>query len=424
MRTTTFWFLAIGLLVPLALSSGCSRSESVTPSDTASPPVAASVTEPATEPTAEPAAEPVAESMTEPAAKPQAEPKAEPAAKPTAEPVTKPAAESQPKPQAEPAAAKVELPKIPLGLPPLMIPAGNPMTPEKVELGKMLYFDKRISKDGTISCATCHNPKEGWTERKDTSVGIHEQKGTRNSPTVLNAAYAAAQFWDGRAATLEEQALGPVENPIEMGNSMESVVAELAKIPEYQERFQKVFGAGVTKEGFAMAIAAFERTVLSGNSPYDRYKNGDEQALTEAQKRGLDLFEGTGCADCHTPPLFSSYQYRNAGVGIDQKNADLGRQVVTGKESDKGRFRIPSLRDVADTAPYFHDGSAKTLEDAVALMAAGGKDNPNLAPELEAIRDAKLTEQDRKDLVAFLQALSGEYPIIEEPTLPGGPAQK
>jgi len=320
--------------------------------------------------------------------------------------------------EATEAESSESLPKIPQGLPKLLIPADNPMTAEKVELGKLLYFDKRISKDGTVSCATCHSPKEGWAERKPTSDGINKQKGGRNAPSVINAAYAAAQFWDGRAATLEEQATGPVENPIEMGNTMEAVVEAFGKIPEYQERFQKVFGTGVTKEGFAKAIAAFERTVLSGNSPYDRYKAGDETALTEAQKRGLDLFEGTGCADCHKPPLFSTYDYHNAGIGSDAEKPDIGRKAVTGKDEDAGKFRIPSLRDAANTGPYFHDGSAATLEDAVALMAGGGKDNANLSKELKAIRDAELTAQDRADLVEFLKALSGEYPIIEEPQLP------
>lgn len=405
------------MLMSLALSLGCSPSSSTPPPDaqpTGASAVPSAVESQAPAATVEEQPAAVVKEKEESALPANADAKAEPA-KQTKAATSAPAAET---PKAEDKATKAELPRIPLGLPPLLIPASNPITPEKVELGKMLYFDKRVSKDGTISCATCHNPKEGWTERKDTSLGIHEQKGGRNSPTVINAAYAAAQFWDGRAATLEEQATGPVENPIEMGNSMEAVVTEFSKIPEYQERFQKVFGTGVTKEGFAMAIAAFERTVLSGNSPYDRYKNGDEKALTEAQIRGLDLFEGTGCADCHTPPLFSSYQYRNAGVGMDQEKPDFGRQAVTGKDSDKGRFRIPSLREVANTAPYFHDGSAKTLEEAVALMASGGKDNPNLAPELKAIRDAELTEQDQKDLVEFLKALSGDYPIIEEPKLP------
>ncbi len=408
--TKSPWLVTVCSLTALALSAGCRPTE--VPSVSDNPPVAASVVE-------SQSPRETAQAQEGSASKTGVEAPGAPEMKPANEgKPEEPGPQAEDKVPAEKNTAKAELPKIPLGLPALQVPVGNPMTPEKVELGKMLYFDKRVSKDGTISCATCHNPKEGWSERKATSLGIHEQRGGRNSPTVINAAYAAAQFWDGRAATLEEQATGPVENPIEMGNTMEAVVAQFSKIPDYQERFQKVFGTGVTKEGFAMAIAAFERTVLSGNSPYDRYQKGDKQALTDAQIRGLDLFDGTGCADCHKPPLFSTYEYRNAGVGMDQAKPDIGRQEVTGKESDRGRFRIPSLREVANTAPYFHDGTAKTLEEAVALMARGGKDNPNLSPEMEAIRDAKLTEQDQKDLVEFLKALSGDYPIIDEPKLP------
>ena len=324
---------------------------------------------------------------------------------------------SQAAKQAEPSAS--ELPKVPLGLPKVPIPEDNPMTPAKVELGKLLYFDKRVSKDGTVSCATCHDPQMAWAEHEPTSEGIGRQFGERNSPTVINAAYATSQFWDGRAATLEEQAVGPVENPIEMGHSMEAMVASFSKIPGYQKRFQEVFGTGVTKEGFAKAVAAFERTVLSGNSPYDRFaKNNEEDALTDAQKRGLEAFESANCDGCHKPPLFSTYGFSNAGVGMDKDPPDEGRKVVTKRDRDLGSFRIPPLREVADTYPYFHDGSAKTLEEAVALMAAGGKDNPNLSPMMEAVGDAKLTEQDQKDIVEFLKALSGQYPIIEPPKLP------
>ncbi len=324
---------------------------------------------------------------------------------------------------AEPDAdAAAELPKVPLGLPELPVPADNPMTVEKVELGKMLYFDKRVSKDGTISCATCHDPTMGWAEDRPTSKGIndaegHQQVGDRNSPTIINAAYATVQFWDGREPTLEAQAVGPVGNPIEMGSSMETVVATFSKIPEYEERFQKVFGTGVTEDGFAQAIAAFERTILSGNSPYDKFTAGDKEALSDVQKRGWELFDDH-CATCHKPPLFSNYRYYNAGVGMDQATPHRGRMAVTGKIRDIGKFRVPALREVANTGPYFHDGSAATLEEAVALMAGGGKDNPYLSNPLKGIRAAGLTEADQTAIVEFLRALSGEYPIVEPPELP------
>jgi len=303
---------------------------------------------------------------------------------------------------------------VPLGLPPLPVPADNPMTAEKIELGKLLYFDKRVSKDGTVSCATCHDPKVGWAQNTPNAEGIGHQFGDRNSPTVINAAYATSQFWDGRAKTLEDQAVGPVENPIEMGHSMEAVTAAFNKIPGYKERFQKVFGTDVTKDGFAKAIAAFERTILSGDSPYDKYQAGDKKALSEAQVRGMKLFE-ENCAVCHAPPLFSNYRFFNAGVGSDKPKPDEGRKKVTGDADDMGKFRTPALREVANTGPYFHDGSAKTLEDAVALMAAGGKDNPNLASALKTVKNGKLTEANRKDLVEFLKGLSGKYPVVEAP---------
>jgi cytochrome c peroxidase len=307
----------------------------------------------------------------------------------------------------------------PLGLPPVPIPKDNPMTAAKVELGKMLYFDTRLSKDGTISCATCHDPKMAWAEHRPTSAGIHQQVGDRNAPTVINAAYLQSQFWDGRAKSLEEQALGPIENPVEMGHKMEFVIEDLKKIPGYTSRFQGVFGTDVTKEGVAKAIAAFERTILSGDSPYDRHEDGDENALSEAQQRGLDVFLNKGmCATCHAPPLFTNSRFYNAGVDADKEHPDEGRKKVTGKDSDVGKFRVPALREVANTAPYFHDGSAATLEEAVRLMAGGGKDNPNLSAILKSVREAELTDQDVKDLVGFLKALSGKYPIVEPPQLP------
>lgn len=333
-------------------------------------------------------------------------------------------------PTAQPAALVKETPKAAessaaaqgkatLGLPPVPVPADNPMTPEKIELGKLLYFETRMSKDGKVSCATCHEPQAGWAEHRPTSKGIHEQVGDRNAPTVINAAYMTSMFWDGRMTTLEEQALGPIENPIEMGMTMEVVTANLEKIPEYKERFQKVFGTGVTKEGVAKAIAAFERTVVSGNSPYDKAEAGDKSAMSEAAQRGKAIFMDKGqCSTCHTPPTFSNGRFYNAGVGSDKAAPDVGRKKVTNSDADMGKFRVPHLRNIADTAPYFHDGSAATLEESVNLMAAGGKDNPNLSGMLKAVRDAKLTDAEKKDVVEFLKALSGEFPKTEPPKLP------
>lgn len=326
-----------------------------------------------------------------------------------------PAAPQQPAPAPEDEPFEI---KPPLGLPPVPVPADNPMTKAKVELGKLLYFDTRLSVNRTISCATCHDPQKAWAEHEPTSKGFAGQLGPVNSPTVINTAYAPVLFWDGRAASLEEQALGPIENPMEMGHSLDELVKQLSEVPGYVERFQKVFGTGVTKDGIAKAIAAFERTILSGNSPYDRYTvGGDKTALTDQQVRGMRIFMDN-CSVCHTPPLFSNYQFYNAGIGLDKEPSNKGRMAVTGDEADFGKFRVPPLREVAKTPPYFHDGSVESLEEAVRIMAQGGIDNPGLASALKGVRAAQLTDQDVKDLVAFLEALSGEYPIIEPPELP------
>ena len=316
---------------------------------------------------------------------------------------------------AEGAAAKMN---VSLGLPHVPVPEDNPMTDEKIELGKLLYFDKRLSKDGTISCATCHDPTVAWTEHKATSTGICGQVGGANSPTVINAAYATEQFWDGRAASLEEQARGPIENEIEMGHKLEDLIPQLNEIEGYKERFQEVYGTDVTPDGIAKAIAAFERTILSGNSPYDKFDAGDESALTDAQKKGKDLFESAGCSKCHKPPLFSSYRYYNAGVGMDKDPPDAGRKGVTDDQGDLGKFRVPMLREVAKTGPYFHDGSCDSLEKAVAMMAGGGIDNPGLSTVLKGVGSKELSAEDQANIVEFLKALSGEYPIIAPPELP------
>jgi cytochrome c peroxidase len=400
------------------LLAGCAKSppaDSETPDMTGEKPAEQpAVEQPAVEtPAEQPAVEQPA--VETPAEQPAVE---QPATETPAEQpaVEQPAVETPAEqPAAEAAAFKIE---VPLGLPPVPVPEENPMTAEKVELGKLLYFDKRLSKDGTVACATCHDPQMAWTEHKATSTGIDGQVGGANSPTVINAAYATAQFWDGRAASLEEQALGPIENPIEMGHKLTDMIPELNKIDVYKERFQAVFGTDVTSAGIAQAIAAFERTILSGNSPYDKFQAGDESALNEAQKAGMQLFEDAGCSTCHTQPLFSNYRYYNAGVGMDKETPDAGRKGVTGKDGDLGKFRVPSLREVANTGPYFHDGSGATLEAAVALMASGGVENPNLSAMIKAVGSKELTEQDRANLVEFLKALSGEFPDIKSPELP------
>lgn len=305
-------------------------------------------------------------------------------------------------------------------LPPVPVPPDNPQTDEKVRLGQQLYFDPRLSADNTISCATCHRPDMAWANHDRTDTGIGGQVGGRNSGTVLDAAYMTYQFWDGRAASLEEQALGPIHNPIEMGETLENVVRKLDAIPGYRTQFQRVFGTGVTTEGIARAIAAFERTVVSGPSPYDRYLAGDKRAMTASAARGLNLFKGKAhCSPCHSGPAFSDQSFHNLGVGNLAPKPDIGREAVTKDSRDRGRFKTPGLRNVTLTYPYLHDGSEKTLAAVVDFYDRGGNPNPNLDP---LILPLDLSAKEKKDLVAFLEALTGTLPVVSRVPLPESPA--
>ena len=317
----------------------------------------------------------------------------------------------------KPPPEKFEL-KIPLGLDAeaQYIPENNPLTAEKVELGRKLYFDKRLSADNSVSCATCHSPKFGFTDGSPVSTGINGQKGGRSAPTVVNRLFSKEQFWDGRAEDLEAQALGPVENPIEMGNTLEACVKKLNAIEGYRKEFQKVFGTEVTADGIAKAIASFERTVISGNSPFDRFKAGEENALSESARRGLELFEGkANCVTCHVGFNFTDEGYRNIGVGMDKEAPDSGRFDVTKEETDRGAFKTPTLREIASTAPYMHDGSERTLLDVINFYDKGGITNPYLSTDIKPL---KLTDEEKADLVAFMESLTGEMGEFEEPTLP------
>jgi cytochrome c peroxidase len=309
--------------------------------------------------------------------------------------------------------------KAPLGLPPVPMPADNPATAETIALGRRLYYDTILSKDSTISCATCHSPALGFSDGQPVSTGIGKQKGGRNAPTVINSAYNTFQFWDGRAASLEEQAAGPMQNPIEMGHSIDGINNLLANNAAYKADFEKAFGPGpATFEKVTMAIAAFERTVLAGNSPFDKYMyGGDRKAMSPAAIRGLEVFRNPqkgNCAVCHTiekdHALFTDNKFHNLGVGMDSKGElkDLGRYEVTKREEDKGAFKTPTLRNIARTAPYMHDGSLKTLKEVVDFYVGGGNSNPHLDKEIKSLEH--LSKQDREDLVAFMEALTGEFP--------------
>jgi cytochrome c peroxidase len=299
-------------------------------------------------------------------------------------------------------------PKVPLGLVPIFWPKENPYTPEKAELGWLLYFDKRLSADNTLACAGCHAPHFAFTDGQRFSKGIRGQVGGRSAPTVINRAYSLEQFWDGRAKTLEDQAKGPIANPIEMGHTHESCVKCIAAIPGYRQRFKSVFGTDdISIDHVAKAIATFERTVLSGNSPYDRFKAGDASALTEGQKRGMEVFfsNNARCDSCHEGFNFTNGKYANVGIGMDKTRPDLGRYEVTHQEADRGAFKTPTLREIEHTAPYMHDGSLNTLEEVVEHYNKGGIKNPWLHQD---VRPLNLTDQQKKDLVEFLKALGGE----------------
>jgi cytochrome c peroxidase len=308
--------------------------------------------------------------------------------------------------------------KAPLGLPPVPVPADNRPTVQTVALGRRLYYEKKLSVDGTVSCASCHGPSHGFTDGMPTSEGVAGQHGKRSAPTVINAAYNPVQFWDGRAASLEEQAGGPIANPVEMNQTHEACVGLLMKDAGYKKAFDEAFGPGpITIAKVEKAIASFERTVISGNSPFDRYQyGGDKKAMSAAAVHGLEIFKDANkgnCVKCHTIDdhyaLFTDGKFHNLGEGMDEDGnlTDLGRYDQTKNEADKGAFRTPTLRNIALTGPYMHDGSKKTLRQVVDFYVGGGSSNPQLDKD---IKELHLSGKDRQDLVAFLEALTGDMP--------------
>ena len=342
----------------------------------------------------------------------------------------------------------------PLGLPPLSIPEANPQTPEKVALGEKLFNDKRFSATGDVNCAQCHKTEKAFTDSPLTvSEGINKLKGTRNAPTVINAAYFRTEFWDGRSPSLEDQALHPFVNPVEMGLKDHQPILDIVRSdPDYVDAFKIVFGKSgeqVTMTEVTQAIAAFERTIVSGNSAFDRWYYGKEDgALTDQQKRGFEVFINQGrCVSCHrveqTQALFTDNKFHNIGVGINniqsevpalasefvrakatlsevdiqvlsnKKTSELGRLVVTESLEDIGSFKTPTLRNIAVTAPYMHDGSLATLRDVVVHYNNGGVTNEG-DPVNDflsgGIRPLNLTDAQIDDLVAFMESLtSPEY---------------
>jgi cytochrome c peroxidase len=301
-------------------------------------------------------------------------------------------------------------PPIPLGLEAdsFHVPEDNPLTKEKVELGRLLFFDKRLSKNGTIACASCHIPAVAFTDGQAVSTGIHRQQGGRSAPTAINRAFSTTQFWDGRAATLEAQSVGPFINPVEHGFADHAeMVAKMKKIEGYRKLFKDVFGTDITIEAVGKAIASFQRTLLSGNSPFDRYEFGDdEKAITESAQRGLELFRGKArCTKCHSGFNFTEEKFHNLGIDWDHEAVDLGRFNVTKETADIGAFKTPTLREISLTPPYMHDGRFATLEEVVDFYNQGGIKNPFQDP---LVIPLELTGQEKRDLIDFLHALNGE----------------
>jgi cytochrome c peroxidase len=333
----------------------------------------------------------------------------------------------------------------------------NPLTRAKIELGRQLYFDQRLSSDTSISCASCHDPDAGFASHDQFGIGVGKQTGGRNSPTAYNRILSDLQFWDGRAASLEEQAKGPIANPIEMSNTHEACVATLKKVPGYVLQFNQIFEDGLTIDNAAKAIASFEHVLVTGPAPWDVYKElkdfedawsveiedlealeeddpelyaeymakknaAEAQPISESAIRGGELFftDKSGCTACHVGANFTDELYHNLGVGMHSEEPDLGRYVITNVDKDRGAFKTPTVRNVALTAPYMHDGSQKTLAEVVEWYVKGGHPNEWLD---EKVKKLELTDQDKADLVAFMEeGLTGALPKVERARLPADPA--
>lgn len=303
-------------------------------------------------------------------------------------------------------------------LPPVPIPASNPQTAAKVELGKMLFFDPRLSANDHWACATCHSPSFGYGDGLPRSLGFGDEKELgRHSPTIINIAYNSSQFWDGRATTMEDQAVGPIVASREMNSNPQQMISEITDIPFYNTKFKEVFGAPPTMKSVGMAIAAFERTIVTSDSKFDRYAKGDKKALTEQEKRGLILFVSkAACTQCHSGPNFTDSSFHNLGVPQEGPDAvDLGRYEVTKDPKDKGAFKVPTLRNVTMTPPYMHTGVFETLDEVVEFYNQGGGSSPDKSPKVLKLN---MTDGEQKDLVAFLKTLTGELPQVIPPQLP------
>jgi cytochrome c peroxidase len=293
---------------------------------------------------------------------------------------------------------------IPLGLGPRRVPKDSPLTAARIKLGRKLFFDTILSGDNTVACASCHQPARGFASAEARPRGIRGRQVRRRASTLFNRAYGKSFFWDGRARSLEEQALRPIEDPAEMGSRVADALARLRANKGYQQQFAAAFDDGLTAANLARALASFERVLLRGDSRVDRFRRkGEHKALTAREGSGLWLYESKGrCWRCHVGFNFTDERFHNTGVGWGKKPTDLGRFAATKKETDKGRFKTPTLRGVSLTAPSMHDGSLKTLEAVVEFDNKGGVANPHLDPLMAPL---KLSREEMRDLVAFLKAL-------------------
>ena len=298
----------------------------------------------------------------------------------------------------------------------MVIPADNPMTPEKVALGRQLFFDERLSIDGSKSCYSCHVCENGLTDGLPKAIGPGNKTLKRSSPTLWNIGYHKEFYWDGRSPSLEKQAMAAwTGGNMAVGDKQAEVVGRINALQGYKSQFQSVFQSDATAENIMKAIAAFERTIISGNTPWDRYRAGDKTAISESAFRGWNIFQTIKCNQCHDGVLFTDQQYHNIGIGMDQATPDMGRFDATKKPEDTGAFKTPTLRDVAKSAPYFHDGSAKTLEEAVDIMLAGGK--PNQYLDKKNLKPQRVLPEQREDLLNFLRSLTVDC-TLKKPPLP------
>jgi cytochrome c peroxidase len=297
----------------------------------------------------------------------------------------------------------------------MKVPADNPMTAEKAALGWQLWFDTRLSGDGKLSCYACHVNEKGLTDGKALGQGAFGKPLTRSSPTLWNIGYHGDWYWDGRAKTLEAQALAAWKG-VNMGAAKpEEITAKLNAIAGYRKQFQKVFGGEATPDAVAKALACYMRTIISQTTPYDKWQAGDESAVSDAAKRGYEVFKKAKCDNCHSGALLTDQQYHNVGIGMKAEKPDVGRFAVTKVEKDTGAFKTPTLRDIAESAPYFHDGSVATLEEAIKIMVGGGIENPHL--DRNNLEKTELGESETRDLIEFLKSLT-ETAELKEPRRP------